>query len=81
MNEELPFHRWPRSWGGWQAGSIIRCEGEKCPWCEARWRLVDPHTLEDMPDSPTIKRLVEEVRNGDATATAYNRVYNRHNRS
>lgn len=50
---ELPFHRWPRSFGGWQAGSIIRCEGgDDCQWCRARWRLVDPLTLEDIPDPP-----------------------------
>lgn len=48
MNE-LPYHRWPRSYGGWQAGSIIRCEGDDCQWCKANWRLVDPETLEDIP--------------------------------
>lgn len=47
----LPYHRWPRSYGGWQAGSVIRCEGEGCRWCEARWTLVDPYTLEDIPSS------------------------------
>jgi len=47
---ELPYHRWPRSYGGWQAGSIIRCEGEDCQWCKARWKLVDPHTLEDVKE-------------------------------
>jgi hypothetical protein len=46
---ELPYHRWPRSYGGWQAGSIIRCEGDDCQWCKARWRLVDPKTLKDKP--------------------------------
>jgi hypothetical protein len=45
--DELPFHRWPKSYGGWQAGSIIRCEGADCQWCKARWTLVDPRTLED----------------------------------
>ena len=48
--EELPYHRWPRSFGGWQAGSIIRCEGDNCQWCRARWTLVDPHTLEDIKE-------------------------------
>lgn len=46
--KELPYHRWPRSYGGWQAGSIIRCEGEGCPYCKGKWTLVDPHTLQDM---------------------------------
>lgn len=51
----LPYHRWPRSYGGWQSGSIIRCEGENCQWCKARWTLVDPHTLEDMKESQHVK--------------------------
>ena len=45
---ELPYHRWPRSYGGWQAGSIIRCEGDGCRFCAARWNLVDPKTLEEV---------------------------------
>lgn len=49
MPPELPYHRWPRSYGGWQAGSLIRCEGHDCQWCEARWPLVHPRTLKDMP--------------------------------
>lgn len=33
-------------------------------------------------DSPTLARLIEEVRNEEAnTANAYNRMHNRHNRS
>lgn len=33
-------------------------------------------------DSPTLARLIEEVRNEEAnTASAYNRMHNRHNRS
>lgn len=51
MNKsELPYHRWPKSWGGWQAGSIIRCEGEGCQFCQMHWKLVDNETLEDVPD-------------------------------
>jgi hypothetical protein len=46
----LPYHRWPRSYGGWQAGSIIRCEGDDCQWCASRWTLVDPLTLEDVTE-------------------------------
>lgn len=34
------YHRWPRSYGGWQAGSVIQCEGDNCRWCEARWEIV-----------------------------------------
>lgn len=34
------YHRWPRSYGGWQAGSVIQCEGDGCRWCEARWKIV-----------------------------------------
>lgn len=45
---DRPYHRWPRSWGGWQGGSIIRCQGTPCDYCKARWTLVDPRTLEDM---------------------------------
>jgi hypothetical protein len=44
---ELPYHRWPRAYGGWQAGSIIRCEGKDCQWCASRWRLVDNQTLKN----------------------------------
>jgi hypothetical protein len=37
--------------------------------------------LSDMP-SPTLARLIEEVRNEEAhNAHAYNRMHNRHNRS
>lgn len=49
--DELPYHRWPRAFGGWQAGSIIRCDGENCRWCKYGWKLVDPKTLEDMEDN------------------------------
>ena len=35
-----------------------------------------------LPPSPVLARLIEEVRNEEATApTAYNRMHNRHNRS
>lgn len=47
--KELPYHRWPRSYGGWQAGSFIRCEGHDCRWCKSHWTLVDPQTFEDIP--------------------------------
>ena len=45
---ELPYHRWPIFYGGWQAGSYIRCEGSNCEWCASRWTLVDPHTFEEI---------------------------------
>ena len=59
MNE-LPYHRWPRAYGGWQAGSIIRCEGDDCQWCKADWRLVDPETLEDIPLEDTQQKETGE---------------------
>jgi hypothetical protein len=37
--------------------------------------------LEAPVESVAIKRLIEEVRNGTETPNAYNRIYNRHNRS
>jgi hypothetical protein len=48
MMDKLPYHRWPRSWGGWQAGSIIRCEGKDCEFCRMRWTLVDPTTFKNI---------------------------------
>jgi hypothetical protein len=48
---------------------------EKCPW---RW---DAKTERCPLKSVALERLIEEVRNGGATANVYNRVYNRHNRS
>lgn len=53
----LPYHRWPRAYGGWQAGSIIECEGVDCQWCRSRWTLVDPNTLEDM----SVERAAREL--------------------
>lgn len=49
--DELPYHRWPRSLGGWQAGSIIRCQGAGCDYCAMRWTLVDNETLEEVAAS------------------------------
>jgi hypothetical protein len=49
MNKDKPpYHRWPKAYGGWQAGSIILCEGENCQWCDAKWRIVDNETLQDV---------------------------------
>ena len=50
--DEPPYHRWPVAYDpkDWKAGSIIRCEGEGCQWCAARWKLVDNETLEDVPE-------------------------------
>ena len=43
-----------------------------------------PHTLLDIDmksiSSPTLARLVEEVRNDENISRAYNRTYHRHNR-
>jgi hypothetical protein len=37
--------------------------------------------LEASPASPVLARLIEEVRNDDSPARAYDRVHRRHNRS
>lgn len=58
--------------------------------CEAEHVVEEPQELKPEVDelnasdisSPTLARLIEEVRNEDAlTAHAYNRMHNRHNRS
>jgi hypothetical protein len=43
-----PYHRWPRTWGNWKAGAIVQCEGDNCPYCKARFQLVDNETLQDV---------------------------------
>jgi hypothetical protein len=51
----------------------LTCEpGELCGLIFGEW---------SQPESVAIERLIEEVRNGNGTPNAYNRVYNRHNRS
>jgi hypothetical protein len=58
--------------------------------CEAEQGVEEPQELKPEVDelnasdisSPTLARLIEEVRNEEAfTAHAYNRMHNRHNRS
>jgi hypothetical protein len=58
--------------------------------CEAEQGVEEPQELKPEAQalnasdisSPTLARLIEEVRNDEAlTAHAYNRMHNRHNRS
>ena len=50
---------------------------------ELQERMPEEHELNPSSiSSPTLARLIEEVRNEEAhTAHAYNRMHNRHNRS
>lgn len=61
----LPYHRWPRSYGGWMAGALVRCEGEDCQYCKSKFRLVDPATLEDVmtdEEKAEIEALIARAR-------------------
>ena len=69
------YHRWPRSYGGWQAGSIIQCEGADCPWCAYRWAIVTfPKATDEFPDMSDVDAN-ERFRNAILNFCA-NKTYN-----